>query len=254
MMRITFATVMICLAISGAMMLSGCQGILSGVYDEPSANDVMTGDNQLYIDASDWGKWHYIDLKDPLPQWSAHDIPLPDPTAATSSPHSEEPGIYTYWYDVFGAGISNCEYRGFAPAARQSEPESWTLAVHRNNVRTNGCGVYESAYTSIDMLPDDNSWLKDLDYVADEWNQTDVWAVQERMLSGIIGNQGIHINKVLGRWLAMKIPPMPPTFSLNNHIFILKLADGTFAALQLADYMSAAGTKCCLTINYKYPL
>ncbi len=254
MKKITLAIVIICFAISGTVMLSGCQGILSGVYDEPVENVGLTKDGKLYVDASDWGEWHYVDLKGPIFQWSAHEIPCPDPTVETSLPQSEESGIYTYWYDVFGVGISNYEYCGFTSTTKQSEPANWTFAVHRNNVRTNGCGVYESAYTSINQLPSDNRWLENLEYVEDEWNQTDVWAVQDRMLSGIIGNQGIYINNVLGRWLTMEIPPMPPTFSLNNHVFILKLKDGTFAALQLADYMSALGTKCCLTINYKYPL
>ena len=51
----------------------------------------------------------------------------------------------------------------------------------------------------------------------------------------------------------MKIPPMPPAFSLNNHVFILRLKDGTYAALQLENYQSSTGKKCWLTINYKYP-
>ena len=46
---------------------------------------------------------------------------------------------------------------------------------------------------------------------------------------------------------------MPPQFVHNNHVFILRLNDGTYAALQLEDYLSPTGTKCYLTINYKYP-
>ncbi|MDE5550640.1 MAG: HmuY family protein, partial [Bacteroidaceae bacterium] len=51
----------------------------------------------------------------------------------------------------------------------------------------------------------------------------------------------------------MDIPPMPPTFKLNNHVFIVRFADDTYAAIQLENYQSPTGTKCCLTINYKYP-
>ena len=51
----------------------------------------------------------------------------------------------------------------------------------------------------------------------------------------------------------MKIPPMPPSFSLNNHVFILRLKDGTYAAIQLENYLSPKGVKCWMTINYKYP-
>jgi hypothetical protein len=49
------------------------------------------------------------------------------------------------------------------------------------------------------------------------------------------------------------IPPVPPVFTLNSHVFILRLKNGTCAALQLENYQNAAGKKCFLTINYKYP-
>lgn len=247
-------TLIICLVVSGSMFFSGCQGILSGVYDEPIGNEALTLDSQLYIDASDWSKWHYIDLTESNPHWQEYEIPFPRSTVEATTPQSEKSGIYTYRYDIFGAGISNYEYLGFAPTDKQTEPENWTFAVHRNNVRTNGCGVCETSYMSIAELPTDLKWLEQLEYTEDEWNQTDVWAIKDRMLSGIIASQGIYINNILSDWLDMLIPPMPPAFSINSHVFILKLTDGSFAALQLADYMSASGKKCCLTINYKYPL
>lgn len=266
MKRITLSTMTACLVVPGAVMLSGCQGILSEVYDEPQMDYGIYERGQLYIDASDWGEWHYIDLKalaensevnpdfNPSSLWETHEIPVAESSDNISSPNSEAFGIYTYRYDIFGLGISNCEYRGFYPTEKQPEPDNWTLAVHRNNVRTNGCGVYETSYTSIAQLPSDTDWMENLALSEDQWNQTDVWAVQDKMLSGLIGNQGIYVNNVLSGWLDIVIPPMPPSFALNNHVFILRLKDGSFAALQLADYMSASGTKCCLTINYKYPL
>lgn len=266
MKRIALATVVAVLGIPTAAMLSGCQGILPGVYDEPDPESVITNAGQLYIDASDWGEWHYIDFSTLEKQlkadpdlntsslWITYPIPVPDYEPEKSTPLPEQSGIYTYWYDVFGEGISNNEFRSFSPITKQPEPERWTIAVHRNNVRTNGCGVYETSYTSIESCPADFRWLENLEYHTDEWNQTDVWAVQDRMLLGIIGNQGIYVNNTLGGWLSMDIPPMPPSFSLNPHVFILKLNDGSFAALQLADYIGVDGTKCCLTINYRYPL
>ena len=106
----------------------------------------------------------------------------------------------------------------------------------------------------LDQLPDDRGYYNNLDFVPDAWNQLDVWTVQDRMLLGIVGNQGINVNPVLSGWLAMEIPPMPPVFKLCSNVFILKLADGSMAALQLQNYQSTTGTKCCLTINYRYPL
>lgn len=255
-----------CLALLSAAMLSGCEGIFNGVYDEPETETRSTTDGHLYIDASNWREWHYIDLNAVAGQvsantdfntsslWETFEIPTFVSSEEITEGNNEKAGIYTYWYDVFGEGISKQEYIGFTPSASQPEPDDWTFAVHRNNVRTNGCLVAETDLTSLSQIPDVQDWISALVFTPDEWNQTEVWTVQDRMLNGIIGNQGIYINKVLSGWLKMVIPPMPPVFEINRHIFILKLPDGTFAALQLEDYISTIGTKCCLSIKYKYPL
>lgn len=233
-------------------MLSGCEGIFTGIYDDADSNSTSPGTNIINVDASDWQKWHFINLK--TGKICSYDIPVASGETFTDEPRLGTPGIYTYWYDVFGEGISKYEFRYFTPSISQPEPEDWSIAVHRNNVRTNNGGVAETSYNSIDDLPEDSQWLYDLEYIADVWNQTDVWAVKDKMLNGIIGNQGITINRVLSGWLKMQIPPVPPAFSLNSHVFILKLEDDSFAALQLKDYMNIAGTKCVLSIAYKYPL
>lgn len=252
------------LAIPGSALLQGCQGILAGIYDEPDVRTVAVSKNQLYIDASDWTQWHYIDLHelnegngfnespDMSSPWKTFSIPIP--SVEKSKPAFRQPGIYTYRFDIFGTGFSSSEYIDFTASECQPEPERWTIAVHRHNVRTKGCGVYETPYTSLADIPEEKGWLDSLNYQEDEWNQTDVWTVQDRMLSGIIGNQGIFINRTLSNWLNIAVPPMPPQFSLNNHVFILKLPDDSHAALQLVEYIGADGTKCCLTINYRYPL
>ena len=102
-------------------------------------------------------------------------------------------------------------------------------------------------------LPESSDDFKNMEFTEDEWTENEVWDNQEQMLMCLVPSQGIRINRVLSSWLTMKIPPMPPQFSLNNHVFVLRLNDGTYAALQLENYLSPQGTKCWLTINYKYP-
>lgn len=247
-----------------AVVSPSCDGIFNGIYDEAPEEEKATMAGQLYVDASDWGEWHYIDLKavgeavaadpsfDPSSLWQSAAIPLePTDAAGTENPYT---GIYTYWYDVFGEGIGRNEFRDFYHTAAQPEPDDWTFAVHRNNVRTNGGAVARTEFRSFDELPADARELRTLEFVADEWNEKDVWSIQERMLLGLIGNQGIEINNVLSSWLTIDIPPMPPAFTHDGRVFILRLADGSLAALRLVDYQSATGTKCCLTIDYRYPL
>ena len=168
-------------------------------------------------------------------------------------PDDRKPGQYMYWFDVFGAGITNNRFSYYQPTATQAAPEEWTFAVHRNNVRTNGGAVLETTYTSMDELPESSDAFRNMKFTEDEWTENEVWDSQDQMLLGNVPSQGIEINKVLSSWLSMDIPPMPPAFSMNNHVFILRLNDGSYAALQLENYLSPNGTKCHLTINYKYP-
>ena len=131
-------------------------------------------------------------------------------------PSGEVPGVGVRWYDVFGEGLSRNEFRHFYQIGAQPEPQDWDIAVHRDNVRTNGGAVCETQYTSMDDLPESSESFSDAKFVADEWNTTDVWT---------------H----------------------NSHVFIVRFKDGTHAAVQLADYRNTKGVKCYLTINYKYP-
>lgn len=244
------------------MLLSSCDGILGSVYDEPVEEIAPTAAGELYIDASDWKEWHYIDLPsvaavaaaDPSYNTSEAWETFPVPVEQTSEDSGTRHGIYTYWYDVFGEGISKNEFNSFYPTAGQEEPAEWTLAVHRNNVRTNGGAVARTEFTDMEQLPSSRDFYEALEYTPDEWNEQDVWIIQDRMLSGLIGNQGIEINNVLSSWLRIDIPPMPPAFTPDTRVFVLRLRDGSYAALQLVDYQSQTGVKCCLTLKYKYPL
>ena len=133
------------------------------------------------------------------------------------------------------------------------EPAHWSIAVHRNNVRTNNAAVIETSYTSIDQLPEQSADFSGSDMKADEWDDADVWVDQTQMIQGIVGCQGIKINKVLSSWLTISLPPIPPAFTSNSHVFLIRFSNGKYAAVQLENYMNAAGTKCWLTINYRYP-
>ncbi|MBR1521659.1 MAG: HmuY family protein [Bacteroidaceae bacterium] len=248
--------------LGATLLLSACQDVFEHVYDDPQ-EEVVQKEGQLYVDASSWLHWHYVDLQvltDSIstqgrtPTDVAYDIPLDSIGAGNSGEGVEKPcGIYTYWYDVFGEGMEKREFRDSYHTLAQPEPERWSFAVHRNNVRTNEGAVYETSFTSMDDLPESSEAFREQTFTADTWNETDVWTVSDRMLEGLIGNQGIKVNPALSSWLQMKIPPMPPTFMLNSHVFILRLKNGTYAALQLENYMSTSGIKCCLTINYRYP-
>lgn len=244
-----------------AALLTSCHGTFDELYDNP-AESIDIREGQLYVDASSWLNWYYLDFNAANRHFaeggtSSAFVKYAIPTEELSNPQPSTPnpqtGIYTYWYDVFGDGLSNHDFRSFTPTAPQPAPDSWHIAVHRNNVRTNGGAVYETAFTSMKDLPESSAAFADATFTPDAWNELDVWTIQAQMLQGLIGNQGIEVNPVLSSWLRVDIPPVPPTFTLNNHVFIIRFSDNTYAAVQLENYQSPAGIKCCLTINYKYP-
>lgn len=257
----------------GMMMLTACNGIFDDIYDKPTP--IVPAKGQIVMDARSWSDWYYVDLPrlkeltdagdaDALLQaqteFTAYPIPM---EAVGDTIKSEEghliaaeaktPGQYMYWFDVFGLGIQNNRFEWFVPCAVQSEPDEWSFAIHRDNVRTNGGAVLETSYTSMNDLPATSESFKDKEFTEDEWSENEVWDSQEKMLLKYVPSQGICINKVLSSWLTVEIKTVPPTFSHNNHVFILRLKDGTYAALQLENYKSADGKNCWLTINYKYP-
>lgn len=258
-------------AIAGCCVIflaTACNGMFDDVYDDPQT-DPATVESQIYINASSWQDWYYISF-DSLEQYRAsgdadalryhqtHFTPYPIPMTATGGRTTEHPadgttGIYTYWYDVFGQGLSVNEFRAFTPTAEQPEPEHWDLALHYDDARTNGGAVLETNYTSLDDLPPSSADFSGTEFTPDEWTENVVWADQSEQLSKILGCQGIRINTVLSSWLQVEMKSLPPAFTHNNHVFIIRLASGRHAAVQLENYLSPSGERCWLTINYKYP-
>ncbi len=243
-------------------LLTACNGIFDDIYDQPKP--VVPAKGQLVIDATSWTDWYYVSLprlqrlaedgdEDALlkaqSEFEKHPIPF---TLSEGSEWDGRSGQYLYWFDVWGAGIQNNEFRQLTKTDAQQDPEEWSFAVHRNNVRTNGGAVYETQYTSLDQLPESSAEFANKEFTADEWSENEVWSSKEQMLLSLVPSQGININKVLSSWLAFKFN-VPPDYIPNKHVFILRLADGTYAALQLTDFISPEGKKCFLTINYKYP-
>ncbi|WP_455074486.1 HmuY family protein [Prevotella fusca] len=262
-MRKVFNPISMLAGFTVMLMVTACNGVFDGIYDEVPATPSIT-EGQLLVDATSWKDWCYVDFdslhayverKDTAGLLKAQTrfVRCGIPTSLSSGTGDGQTGIYTYWFDVFGKGISVNEKRSFAPADVQPEPQSWSLAFHRNNVRTNNGAVLETNYTSMNDLPKNSAAFLGAVFQTDEWTENEVWVDRSQMLQSLIGCQGIMLNKVLSSWLKLEIPPMPPAFTHKSHVFIVRLSNGKYVAVQLENYIGADGTKCWLKINYKYP-
>lgn len=200
------------------LSLSACNGILDGMYDEPMPEekneygfiniDDKTHTGRIYINATEYTEWHYIDL------------------------HNKQ--VTTTTID-------------------SEAPAKWDFAIHRYDAKTNGGKVMESSVNDFNTLPDITT-LPDELFVPDEWTTEQIRIDMSQMMDGIILYAEDYYNPCLSRWLDVNTSSMPPAYTLSNKVYVLELADGTYAALLLTNFMNDAAVKGFMTIDYLYPV
>ena len=91
-------------------------------------------------------------------------------------------------------------------------------------------------------------------FTADEWTTDKITVDMSQMMDGIIRYAEDWYNPVLSRWLHVDTSTMPPVYTLSGKVYLIRLADGTFAALRLTNFMNDAAVKGFMTIDYLYPV
>lgn len=198
------------------LSLSACNGIFENIYDEPTnaseygfiAIDDRTCTGRIYIDATDYTEWHYIDLH--------------DKQVATV-------------------------------AVGEAAPERWDFAVHRYDAKTNGGAVAESSAADFGTLPAVGSFPED-SFTVDVWTTDKITVDMSQMMDGIIRYAEDWYNPCLSKWLHVDTSTMPPIYTLSGTVYLLRMSDGTHAALRLTNFMNDAAVKGFMTIDYLYPV
>ena len=90
-------------------------------------------------------------------------------------------------------------------------------------------------------------------YVEDVWTTAKIAIDMSGMMDGNIVYMASYYNEELSKWLNVDKSNMPPTYTLSNKVYMVKLKDGTYAAVRLTNYMNASGVKGFMTIDYIYP-
>lgn len=207
--------------VSGAialLSLSACNGIFGNIYDKPILKDKneygfiiiddKTNTGRIYVDATDYGKWIYIDLL-----------------------HKEVATLLT----------------------GEKAPATWDFAVHRYDTKTNSGAVMESAATDFGSIPNVNT-IPEEAWVTDVWTTNKIAVDMSKMMDGIIVYTEDYYNPCLSKWLDVDYSTMPPIYTLSGKIYLLRLSNGTYAALRLANFMSDSAKKGFMTIDYLYPV
>lgn len=209
------------LFLSGATLLlslPACNGIFEGIYDRPSTRtgneygfilvDEGARTGRIYIDATDYTEWHYVDLHDK----QVTTIQVGD-----------------------------------------TAPETWDFAVHRYDTKTNDAAVWESGVKEVEALPASES-VPEEQWTEDEWTTDRITVDMSQMMNGVIRYAEDYWNPCLSRWLHVDTSTMPPIYTLSGKVYLLRLKDGTCAALRLANFMNDAAVKGYMTIDYLYPV
>ncbi|MCR5713598.1 MAG: HmuY family protein [Bacteroidales bacterium] len=175
-------------------------------------------EGQYYIDATDYARWGYINLHTRPPTITASVISLED-------------------FSETGA------------------PGTWDIAHHRYDVKTNGAAVMMTPYHSIQELeaaglPAEGKWVED------EASEQCITVDMSHMMEGYLVYAPGHKNLELGKWMEVDTHSMPPAYTMHDNVMLLRLKDGTYAAIQLVNFMSTDKyqTKGWMTVNYKYPI
>lgn len=200
---------------SGAalMLLPACNGILAGIYDEP------------IVETDGFG------FQKPASQTTPGTIYI-------------DASSYTIW------NYLDFETLSFTPLDVEEEtPQSWDIAIHRYDAKTNGATVAETPYSNFDDVLshlDDMNLTFEGDVFAEEKIVTDM----STMMDGYLSYIPSYWNPTLSSWLDVDTSEMPPIYTLSDKIYIIKLKDDSRVAVKLINFMDAAGFKGFMTLQY----
>lgn len=234
------------------MMMSACDGIFNGIYDDPQGDDdIKPGFNGrpedtrylLVLDARSYNSWVYVDLHGKKLETHM----MPDTIRVPQQWDGKSQWTY---YAVNG---SVYEEHRHLPTMAQEDAQQWDFAVHVFDVKTNGGAALETDCYSIDEAPETSAAFEGATFSKDEWTKHQCIVDLSGMLSYDVWYMSSYANLVLSNWVTMDFSTPPPVYSATKKVYVLRMKDGTYAALQLLDYMSDTGTKGFLTIDVKYP-
>ena len=135
-------------------------------------------------------------------------------------------------------------------------PKDWSFAFHHYNVATHNGTVLATPYHSLDALPQQGAEKDALlaqTFTPDEWTTHQAHYDLSGIFLHYIGYQHAAFNPVLSTWMDMDVKNPPPRYTLSGLVYLLRLQDGTVAAMHLPSHLNAAGQKGYVTIDYIWP-
>lgn len=136
----------------------------------------------------------------------------------------------------------------------------WDIAFHRWDIRTNSGlsgkgkgGALETKFTTLSARELSNAGGLG-SFTTDEMIKT-YMAPPNMQAEDDNTDQRVDVpaNTVLGKWLTVTMS-MPPKREINNNVFIVRTANGEFAAIKFTNYMNEKAESGYVNFSYLYPL
>ena len=139
------------------------------------------------------------------------------------------------------------ELTGIDESNRESN-NTWDLAFNRYNVRTNsglsgnGKGgaldTEKKELTQVEAVPAGDFIVDEMGTITSKFTGNGVEEIQS------------PLNKKLGE--AIKFQGPPPSYTPNDHVYIVRTADGKYAKLQIEGFYNDEGKSGFVTFKYAY--
>lgn len=215
--RLTFPALL-----SALLTLTACNGLFGGIYDEFDDAAEKSSFGFIERDADGLGGTIFVDASS-----------------------------YTRWVflDLHNRRADTVNTADSLTAL--NPPFNWDLALHRYDVKTHGGAACATSLQEVAQAASSDSWHH-LPFSGD--SDSAIVVDMSTMMDGYLGYCPSPLNPVLSRWLDVDTREMPPVYTLSNKVYVLRMADGTCAALQFTNYLDEASRKGFATIRYRYPL
>ena len=174
-----------------------------------------------------------------------------DPTAGTAIlpekritlPHCDY-GVDNWIYFSFSEG----KVLSGINESNRAENLTWDIAFYRYNVRTNGGksgkgqgGAFDTQKTKMTAVPEAPTSGYNLDIMGE---------VTANVSSFPPPTIKTPLNAELGCALEFQGPP--PTYTPNNHVYVVKTADGKYAKIKIEGFHNDEGESGYITFSYVY--
>ena len=124
----------------------------------------------------------------------------------------------------------------------------WDIAFNRYNVRTNSGESGQGKGGALDTKSTDFAAVTSVP--AGDFTVDVMGSITENLNSFPPPSINSPLNMLLGD--AIEFAGPPPTYTPNNHIYIVRTADGKYAKIQIESFYDDEGNSGFVTFNYVY--